>query len=67
MELNDIVELISKRDGISYEEAAIWVKNCQDELAEICNSEYPSLEDAEYCVADFLGLEPDYLEVLLPL
>ena len=67
MELNDIIELISKRDGISYEEAAIWVKNCQDELAEICNSENPSLEDAEYCVADFLGLEPDYLEVLLPL
>ena len=56
MELNDIIELISNRDGISYEEAAIWVKNCQDELAEICNSENPSLEDAEYCVRDYLSL-----------
>ena len=65
MELNGIIELISKRDGISYEEAAIWVKNCQDELAEICNSENPSLEDAEYCVRDYLSLQPDYLQILL--
>lgn len=66
MELNDIIKLIQKRDGISYLEAANCVKGCQDELMAILE-ENPSYDAAADCIADWLGLEPDYLDVLLPL
>lgn len=67
MELNDIIELIMKRDNISYNEAAIWVDKCREEMQEIISSGAPSLDALEDCIADWLGLEPDYLDVLLPL
>lgn len=55
MELNDIVELISKRDGISYEEAAIWVKECQDEIAYILENK-PTYDAVADCIKDYLSL-----------
>lgn len=66
MELNDIIKLIQKRDGISYNEAVNCVKECQDEIAYIC-ADNPTYEAVADCIADMLGLEPDYMEVLLPL
>ncbi len=67
MELNDIIELIMRRDNISYNEAAIWVDKCREEMQEIITSEAPSLEALEDCIMDYLSLQPDYIEVLLPL
>lgn len=66
MELNDIIKLIQKRDGISYNEAVNCVKDCQDEIKYILehNPTYDAVAD---CIADCLGLEPDFMEVLMPL
>lgn len=66
MELNDIIKLIQKRDGISYNEAVNCVKECQDEIAYILENN-PTYDAVADCVADYLGLEPDYLDILLPL
>lgn len=66
MELNDIIKLIQKRDGISYNEAVNCVKECQDEINYILenNPTYDAIAD---CIADILGLEPDYMDILMPL
>lgn len=66
MGLNEIIKLIQERDGISYLEAVNCVKECQDELMELLEDN-PSYDAAADCIADCLGLEPDYLDILLPL
>ena len=64
MELNDIIKLIQKRDGISYNEAVNCVKDCQDEIKYILehNPTYDAVAD---CIKDYLSLQPDYLQILL--
>ena len=66
MELNDIIKLIQKRDGISYNEAVNCVKDCQNEISYILehNPTYDAVAD---CVRDCLSLEPDYIDILLPI
>lgn len=65
MELNDIIELVAKRDSISYNEAVACVEECQEELKELVSSSNCTLDDLEDCIAFHLSLEPDYLEILL--
>lgn len=55
MELNDIIKLIQKRDGISYLEAVNCVKGCQDELMAILE-ENPSYDAVADCIMDYLSL-----------
>jgi len=62
--IEEIVSLIARRDSISIEEARDVVRKCQSELDMIVNGG-GSLDDAEECVAYWLGLEPDYLPTLL--
>jgi len=62
--IEEIVSLIARRDSISMEEARDVVRKCQSELDMIVNGG-GSLDDAEECVAYWLGLEPDYLPTLL--
>ena len=64
MTVQEIAEIIMRRDNISYNEAMDLVEQCQDEL-EILVQGGGSLDDAEDCVAYWLGLEPDYLITLL--
>lgn len=64
MSIEEIVSLIARRDSISMEEARDVVRKCQSELDMIVNGG-GSLDDAEECVAYWLGLEPDYLPTLL--
>ena len=66
MDVNDIIKLISKRDGISYNEAANYVEECQDEIDYILNHN-PSYDAVADCIASTLGLEPDYMDILMPL
>ena len=66
MELNDIIKLIQKRDGISYNEAVNCVKECQEEINYILENN-PTYDAVADCVRDYLSLQPDYIEVLLPL
>lgn len=60
MSIKNIIELIARRDSISIEEAYDVVQHCQTELDMIINGG-GSLDDAEECVAYWLGLEPDFI------
>ena len=64
MTVQEIAEILMRRDGISYNKAMDLVEKCQDEL-EILVQGGGSIDDAEDCVAYWLGLEPDYLVTLL--
>lgn len=62
--MNEIVEILMRRDGISRLEAENLVEECREELwnAAAARGSYQECEDIVYL---YLGLEPDYLEVLL--
>lgn len=62
--IKEIAQLIARRDNISIEEAYDSVRKCQSELDMIVMGG-GSLDDAEECVAFWLGLEPEYIEFLL--
>lgn len=62
--IEEIVSLIARRDGISIEEAYDTVRKCQSELDMIVMGG-GNLDDAEECVAFWLGLEPEFLIDLL--
>ena len=64
MTVQEIAEILMRRDGISYNEAMDMIERCQEEL-EILVQGGGSIDDAEDCVAYWLGLEPDYLVTLL--
>ena len=61
--MNEIVEILMRRDGISQLEAENLVEECREELwGAAVRGSYQECEDI---VASYLGLEPDYLEYLL--
>ena len=61
--MNEIVELLMKRDGISRNEAELIVDECAEAIDECARKgDYFGAEDA---IRDYLGLEPDYLENFL--
>jgi hypothetical protein len=58
-----IAEILVKRDGLSLDEAEEMVKECKEELHE-------RLEDGEMPMdicEEWFGLEPDYIDELIPL
>lgn len=61
--IDDIIMLIARRDNLSVNEATIVVEECVDALQDALSR--GENWDCEDIVADFLGLEPDYLEILL--
>ena len=60
--VDDIVRLIKHRDNLSIKEARTTVDDCIDELK---HCDY-TVDNPEDIIADYLQLEPDYLEILLP-
>ena len=65
---NDIVRLIERRDGISNDEAFGLVQDVRDELWDINQYSTDPIVAYEECVEILqseLGLEPDYLDILL--
>ena len=63
--LTDLAKLLQRRDGISMNEAWNIIEECQQELNSMFSNGTPSYMEAEDIVADYLGLEPDYLDLLL--
>ena len=61
--IDDIIMLIARRDGLSVNEATIAVEECVDALQDALSR--GENWDCEDIVADCLGLEPDYLDILL--
>lgn len=64
VDVKKIAQLIASRDNISIEEAYESIQHCQTELDMIVSAG-GNLDDAEECVAFWLGLEPEYIEFLL--
>lgn len=61
--MNEIVEILMQRDGISQLEAENLVEECREELwSAAARGSYQECEDIMYF---YLNLEPDYLEFLL--
>ena len=62
--MNEIVEILMRRDGISREDAKAQVRECRRRLHD------EALETGDYelavdIIAEELGLEPDYIMDLL--
>ena len=61
--VEDIINLISRRDNISYIEAMNAVNECMEEMEEAVTQGY--WQEAEDILMAYLGLEPDYLDILM--
>lgn len=61
--LEELAEMIAKRDGISYTEAMSAVRDCAAEM-ELAFSN-GSLNEVEDILREYLGLEPDYLDLFI--
>lgn len=61
--MREIINILMRRDGISENEAYNLLDDCMEELQDaIMQGNYI---DAEDIIASYLGLEPDYLEILI--
>lgn len=58
--MNEIIQILMRRDGMSYDEARCYLKEVREEIAEAIE-EQASLEEIEDIIMDNLTLEPDYL------
>lgn len=61
--LEELAQMIAKRDDISYNEAMSIVRDCAAEM-ELAFMD-GSLDEAEDILRDCLGLEPDYLDLFI--
>ena len=61
--VNDIINLIARRDHISTLEAMDIVNECMEEMEEAVAQGH--WQEAEDILASYLSLEPDYLSILL--
>ena len=61
--MKEIINILMQRDDISENEAYNLLDDCMEELQDaIMRGSYI---DAEDIIASYLGLEPDYLEILI--
>lgn len=61
--VEDIINLISHRDNISYIEAMNVVNECMEEMEDAVIR--GNWQEAEDILASYLGLEPDFLDILM--
>lgn len=61
--VDDIIRLIKRRDNLSLTEARITVDDCIKELKAAIH--HGNINECEDIVREWLGLEPDYLDIIL--
>ena len=61
--MNEIIKILMRRDNISYEDAREQVRICEENLEDAIK--YGDYEMAMDIISNDLGLEPDYLPILL--
>ena len=61
--LEELAQMIAKRDSISYEEAMTAVRDCALEMEAAFYR--GNLFEVEDILKDNLGLEPDYLDIFI--
>ena len=61
--LEELAHMIAERDKISYRDALTAVRDCAEEMEfAFMNG---SLDEAEDILKDWLGLEPDYMDLFI--
>lgn len=61
--IEDIIQMIMRNNGYDYETAKFMVEDCQKEMEFYMKRE--DWEMVEIRLADILGLEPDYIPILM--
>ena len=61
--LEELASMIAKRDNISFEEAMAVIRDCAADMEQAFYN--GSLDEAEDLLKDYLGLEPDYLDLFI--
>ena len=64
----EIVKILMRRDEITQGEAEDIVNECQWVINDILDSElsdFERMEEIEFAINDYLGLEPDYIFAFL--
>lgn len=62
--MKEIIQILMRRDGMTYDEARRYLKEVREEIAEAIEGQ-ASLEEIEDIVMSELGLEPDYVMLFL--
>lgn len=65
---NEILHILMKRDNLSRNEAQNIIDECQEVINDIFDSEmddFERMEEVEFTIQDYLGLEPDYIFAFL--
>ena len=61
--MKEIISILTRRDNLTFNEAYELVCECREEILNACaEGRYWEAEDI---LADYLGIEPDYLMYLL--
>lgn len=61
--LEELATMLAKRDGSTYEEEMRLIRDC---AADMEHAFYTgSIDEAEDLLRDYLGLEPDYLDLFI--
>lgn len=68
--MDEIIKILMQRDGITENEARNLIEGCRAEIQDLLAhsdlySSYSFYDEVSNIIADWLGLEPDYLEYLL--
>lgn len=64
----EIIKILMRRDEISQGEAEDIVNECQWVINDILDSEmsdFDRMDEIEFTIKDYLGLEPDYIFAFL--
>lgn len=59
--MEEIVQILMRRDGITERDAWELIDQCQEEINDLLRGDSVNINDVEDAVACWLGLEPDYL------
>lgn len=57
----DLVAMIAKRDGVGMGTVERWIDQCKEEIGD----EGTTYDEAVELLKDYLGIEPDYLDIVL--
>ena len=63
--LDDLAHMIATRDGISMHEANTLVDDCANEINELVAADRATYDEVADIIADYLGLEPDYMDLFI--
>lgn len=61
--LEELAEMLAERDGLTFEEEMRAIRDCAADMEHAFYN--GSLDEAEDLLKDYLGLEPDYLDLFI--